>query len=266
MKRLLRLVACLTFGVALRGATYTVTYQKAISIPFPEATAAYAVDPAVAEASADAGIVTITGKSPGATHVVVITPTGVQTIDIVIPVPPPIFPKGWVTPRPEGTSGEAGYYETRYSSLPQQLTNILDFSRQAEDLSTHFHLAMTDLFPSANNPYDSYSQSSFALSSLSYQFRTAKRTVTLVDQTVVESPLTLNNTTVRGLHWQEGNWFFHAGYTSPAEFQNIFLPTLAEGVFGGGYRFFVTPTSSLTTSVYKLTVPGQDQTGTAGMI
>jgi hypothetical protein len=251
---------------ALHAASYTVGYQKTLPIPLAGATAAYSVNSEVAEASADQGIVTVLGKSPGSTHVVVIAPSGVQTLDIVVPMPPPIYPRGWVTPRPEGVSNEFGYYETRYSSLPQQLTNILDFSRQGADMTTHFHVAATDFFPSSSNLYGNLGVSSFALTSLSYSIQTSERSVTLVDQFVDESPLTVGGAIVRGLHWQEGNWIFHGGYTSPAAFEGIFLPIRPEGAFGIGYRYKLTIHSSLTPSVYYLTMPSTNHAGNPGTI
>ena len=255
---------CLASGAL--AATYTVGFEKTVTIAVPRATAAYAVDPEFAEASADQGIVTVRGKSPGTTHVVVVTPEGVQTVEITVPMPPPFHPKGWVTPRPEGTSNESGYVETRYSSLPQQLNNVIDFARQSADLSTHFHLATTNFFPSPNNPYDSYNQSSVALTSLFYEIKTSRRKVTLVDQLLDESPLTVSNATVRGLHWQEGEWFAHAGYTSPATFLNLFLPVRREGVFGFGYHYRLSEHATLTPSVYEFTMSGANHTGKAGPV
>ncbi|HML17078.1 MAG TPA: hypothetical protein VK419_08630 [Bryobacteraceae bacterium] len=265
-----RICPVVTLAVAITAAvyadTYTVGFQKTISIPIPGATAAYAVDPQIAEASADQGIVAVMGKSPGTTHLIVVTPGGVQTLEILVPMPPPIYPRGWVAPEAEGQSNEAGYFETRYSSLPEQLTNILDFSRQGQDMSTHFYLAATNFFPSPNNPYDSYSVSSFAITSLSYSIQTNERSVTLVDQLVTESPLTVNGAVIRGLHWQEDGWFFHGGYTSPAPFDGLFLPIRAEGVFGAGYRYRLTEHSRLVPSFYYLTMPAASHTGNPGAI
>lgn len=230
-----------TLGIAIsfsvQAATYTVGFQKTISIAVPGATAAYTIDPRIAEASADQGVVNLMGKSPGSTHLVVVTPSGVEILGIVVPMPPPVYPKGWVTPESEGSSSEGGYFESQFSSLPAESTNILDFSRQGQDLSTHFHLATTDFFQSSGNPDDVYSTSKFALTSLSYSIQMEHRSITLVDQLVDESPLTVSGALIRGLHWQEGDWFFHGGYTSMAPFDGLFLPILAEGLFGGGYRF-----------------------------
>ncbi len=254
------------FALSVEGATHTVEFEKTITMLIPRATAAYAVDPTIAEASADRGVVTVLGKSPGTTHVIVVTPEGVQSLEIVVPMPAPLHPRGWVTPRTEGESNETGYFETRYSSLPQQLTNVIDFAHHNPDMSSHFHLAVTDFFPSRNNPFNSYYRSSFAVTSLFYEVKTQDRDVTLVDQLVAESPLTVDGAVVRGLHWREGNWFFHGGYTSPAAFENVFLPVRREGVFGVGYRYQLSAHSWFIPSVYYLSMHAANYTGKPGSI
>ena len=253
-------------ALSAHAASYTVGYQKSVTIPMPGATAAYALDPAIAEASATQGVLTLSGYGPGTTHVVVIAPQGVVTLEVVVPIPPTIYPKGWVMPRSDETSNEAGFDEMRYSSLPQQWSNTIDFTRQGSDLSTHFHAVVTKLFSTASASFTTSDNSSFAINSLFYQFKTKRRTVTLLDEMVRESPLTVDNATVRGLHWQEGNWFFHGGYTSPSSFQNVFLPVMREGVFGAGYRYHLSTHSWLTPSLYYLTVPRLDSAGKAGGI
>ena len=256
----------IAISVAVQAATYTVGFQKTISVAVPGATAAYTVDPRIAEASADQGIVDVMGKSPGSTHLVVVTTSGVETFEIVVPIPPPNYPKGWVAPQSEGFSNETGYFESQYSSLPGEVTNILDFSREGQDMSTHFHLATTDFFQSSGNADDVYGVSKFALTSLSYSIQMEHRSITLVDQLVDESPLTVSGAIIRGLHWQEGDWFFHGGYTSMAPFDGLFLPILAEGLFGGGYRYQLSQHSRLVPSFYYLTMPSGNHAGNPGAI
>jgi hypothetical protein len=267
MTRLLRVWALeAAFCIAIQAATYTVGFQKTISVAVVGATAAYTVDPEIAEASASQGVVSVTGKNPGTTHLIVVTTGEVQTLEVVVPMPPPEHPKGWVTPEGDGLSNETGSFETRYSSLPEQLTNVLDFSRQGQSMSTRFYLATTDYFLSASNQNETYGVSNFSVTSLSYSIQTARLGVTLVDQLVDESPLTVSGATIRGLHWREGDWFFHVGYTSPAPFDGLFLPIRAEGVFGAGYRFHLSQHSRLIPSFYYLTMPEASHAGKPGAI
>ena len=71
---------------------------------------------------------------------------------------------------------------------------------------------------------------------------------------------------MRGLHWEQEGSLFHAGYTSPQSFENIFLPSQREGVFGTGYRLKLNPHSTLTPSVYYLTAPEAIQSARSGTI
>jgi hypothetical protein len=64
----------------------------------------------------------------------------------------------------------------------------------------------------------------------------------------------------------QGNWFVHAGYTSVAAFEGLFLPLQPELVVGGGYRYPLTQNSSLTGSFYYIDVHASDLLGRSGAI
>jgi len=127
------------------------------------------------------------------------------------------------------------------------------------DDRTHVHIVETNLLgPLAPG------QSRIALSSASYQIVTPRRDITLVDQYVDESPLVLNGSVVRGFHMRQDNWFVHAGYTTVAAFQGLFLPTQPELIAGGGYRHALSTNSSVTASFYHIRIPASDLIGHSG--
>jgi Carboxypeptidase regulatory-like domain len=235
--------------------------QKTITIEVAGATAAYSLDASLAEATADNGLVSITGNQPGTTHVVVTTPSGVQTFEVLVTTPPPHYPPGFVMPVSVAETAQSGFYEGRYYSSPAQIQNQLDFLKIHGDDRTHVHIVETNLVgPLAQG------QPRIALSSASYQVVTPRRDVTLFDQYVDESPLTLNGSIVRGFHMRQDNWFVHAGYTTVAAFQGLFLPTQPELVAGGGYRRALTANSSITASFYQVQIPASDLIGHSGSI
>jgi hypothetical protein len=235
--------------------------QKTITIEVAGATAAYSLDASLAEATADNGLVSVTGNQPGPTHVVAITPAGVQTLEVLVTTPPPHYPPGFVMPVSVAEMAQSGYYEGRYYSSPAQIQNQLDFLKIHGDDRTHVHLVETNLVgPLARG------QPRIALSSASYQIVTPRRDITLFDQYVDESPLTLNGSIVRGFHIRQDNWFVHAGYTTVAAFQGLFLPTQPELVAGGGYRRAFTANSSITASFYHVQIPASDLIGHSGSI
>src|SRR5205807_9121426 len=103
-------------------APISVGYQKKIEVSIPGSTAAYSLDSNIVEVTGSNGLVEILGKAPGNTSVVVITSAGVQTLAVVVPMPPPNYPPGFVPSR-EGGVAEEGRYEVRYTSDPAQVTN-----------------------------------------------------------------------------------------------------------------------------------------------
>lgn len=156
---------------------------------------------------------------------------------------------------------QSGYYEGRYYSSPAQIQNQLDFLKIHGDDRTHVHVVETNLV----GPLQP-GQPKSALSSATYQIVTPRRDITLLDQYVDESPLTLNGSIVRGFHMRQDNWFVHAGYTTVATFQGLFLPTQPELVAGGGYRYPLTVNSSLTASFYHVQIPASDLIGHSGNV
>ncbi len=246
---------CLVMSAQIR----TVDSENTITFEVAGATAAYSLDASLAEAVADNGLVAVTGKQPGTTHVVVIAPSGVQTVEVLVTAPPPHYPPGFVTPVSGEDVSQTGYYEGRYYSSPAQFQNQFDFVKIDGEDRTHVHLVETNLL----GPMEA-GQPEIALSSASYQIVTPRRDITILDQYVDENPLTLNGSIVRGFHMRQDNWFVHAGYTTVAEFQGLFLPTQPELAVGGGYRYPLTVNSSITTSFYHLQIPTSDLMGHSG--
>ncbi len=252
------LVSCC---LLLPAQVHKVDPKKTITFELPGATAAYSLDSFLADATADNGLVSVTGNQPGTTHVMVVTPSGVQTFEILITTPPPNYPPGFVMPVNGPEVGESGYYEGRYYSSPAQIQNQVDFTKVHGEDRTHVHIVETTLV----GPLEP-GQPRFALSSATYQIVTPRRDITLFDKYVDESQLTINGSIVRGFHMLQDNWFVHAGYTSVATFEGLFLPVQPELVVGGGYRQPLTANSSITGSFYQIQVPASDLLGRSGSI
>jgi hypothetical protein len=252
------LVSCC---LLLPAQVHRVDPQKTITFEVAGATAAYSLDEALAEATAENGLVSVTGKQPGTTHIVMITPSGVQTLEVLVTTPPPHYPPGFVMPVNFSELAQSGYYEGRYYSSPAQIQNQLDFLKIHGDDRTHVHLVETNLV----GPLER-GQPRVALSSASYQFVTPRREITLIDKYVDESQLTINGSIVRGFHMEQDNWFVHAGYTTVAAFQGLFLPIQPELVLGGGYRYTLTENSSITASFYHMRIPASDLIGHSGSV
>ena len=256
MRRWARLVflsvACAATAVAQ--APISVGYQKKIEITVAGATAAYSMDSEIAEASVVNGIVQIQGRAPGITNIIVVTPAAVETLSVSVPQPAPSYPPGFEPPPSEANAAERGAYEVRYNSNPSQLTNSVEFSRTQGNSFDRLQITNATLF--SNN-----SQGTFGFPLASYEINRPHRDLTLLDQQVADTPLTLDGYVVRGLHLQDGPWQFHGGFTSVAVFEGLFLATDPEYLAGvsrsfslpgrgsleGGFYYFQNPRKELST-------------------
>lgn len=235
--------------------------ERTITLQVAGATAAYSMDSFLVEATAENGLVSIMGIHPGTTHVVVITSSEPQTFEVLVPVPPPIYPPGFVEPESGPESGQSGYYEGRYYTNPAQIQTQFDFFKTSGENWTHMHVVETSLL----GPLED-GESRAALSAATYEIHTADRDITFLDKYLDESQLTINGSIIRGFHMEDGNWFVHAGYTSVAAFEGYFLPLQPELVVGGGYRYPLTENSSITGSFYYIDVHASDLLGRSGPI
>ena len=235
--------------------------ERTITFQVAGATAAYTMDSFLAEASAENGLVSIVGIHPGTTHVVVITASEPQTFEVFVTTPPPIYPPGFVEPESGPENGQSGYYEGRYYTNPAQIQTQVDFFKTSGENWTHVHVVETSLL----GPLED-GESKAALSSATYEIHTADRDITFLDKYLDESQLTINGSIVRGFHMSQGNWFVHAGYTSVAAFEGLFLPLQPELVVGGGYRYPLSANSSITGSFYYIDVRASDLLGRSGAV
>jgi hypothetical protein len=224
VKSLLAVAACLLFANAARGEGHTVRVQETAIIEIAGATAAYTTNPAIADVTIAAlGHVSVTGRSSGTTQLVVITAGGTQTflITIAAPILPPVI---------RAVAGAPlGRYEGRYASGSGQLQNTVDLVTHDGERTSQFHVVhVHDLRAAPGQPSD-------AIASIFYRYTTPTRRLTLMDETVDLSRMTISNTPVRGVHLKEGPLELHAGYASSAMFDDFFLPAGRRWVAGAGY-------------------------------
>src|SRR5579884_3925469 len=229
-------------------APLSVGYQKTAQISVSGATAAYSLDSNIADASAENGTVQVLGKGPGSTNIVVVTPAGVQTIAVTVPVPAPVLPPGFEPPERQG-SGENGSYEFRYNSDPGQITNSIEMKRQEGQSFTRMQVINANLFSAGS------SSSNVGFPFLAYEIGRPNTDITFVDKNVGNTPLTLDNFLVRGLHVQDGPWEFHGGFTSVATFQGLFLSTDREYTAGVSRLFRIDQANSFEANAYYFQNP-----------
>ncbi len=218
----------------------TLEYEQVVARPMPGATAAFSLDPSRVGASVQDGVVTLIGRGPGSTNVVVIAGDQTVTLRVLVGEPPVIVLAGM---RPGSAKGGTGYYEARYGSDPGIVQGSLFVARQDGDRSAELALG-------GAAPLGGDIGSPFSMPQASFTLRTPNRELTLLDRVISNSPLTVARSNVRGLHLREGPWQVHAGYSFFSTFEHLLLPTEKEAVAGVGYRRRLSPRSSLTPNLY----------------
>lgn len=239
--------AALTFARSDAAAQpVTLEYQQVLTRAVPGATAAFSLDPSRVGASAQDGLVTLVGRGPGSTNVVVITGGETVTLQVLVGEPPLVVLPG--TRRGSAQSAGSGYYEARYGSDPGILQGNLLVSRREGERSAELALG-------GAAPLERDRSTAFGLPLASFTLRTPDREMTLLDRVVSNSPLTVSRSNVRGFHLRQGAWQAHAGYSFFSTFEHLLLPTNEEVVAGVGYRHRLDARSSLTPNLYYFDGP-----------
>src|SRR5688500_282640 len=124
----LMLVAALAFAHnAAVAQSLTLEYQQVVTRTIPGATAAFSLDPSRVGASAHNGQVTLVGRGPVSTNVIIVIGDHTESLPVLVGDPPAIFLPGM---RTAGSgSAETGEYEVRYGTNPSILQGNLRFSR-----------------------------------------------------------------------------------------------------------------------------------------
>lgn len=247
--RAFALALLLAFAPAASGALH-VTLRQTLEIERAGATAAFAVDPDVAEVSVRSGVVTITGRHAGDTLVTVISRSGVESWPLVVePLPPRARAQAEAA---EDGGGSAG---TEYDSETARLTSVVDFDGLYGAARYRLHATNVTFTGSLQ---EGWARTTFP--ALSLEVASKGRTFVLFDEAVRSSPLTLDGSPVRGIHFHAGRLALHAGATAATLFEDVLLPSDSEKVIGASYRV-ASGRSSFTPGLYVF--PSESTTGGA---
>ncbi|MEA2571663.1 MAG: hypothetical protein QOI24_3664 [Acidobacteriota bacterium] len=243
MNRTLAIAAILLAIASVAAAadyTLTIAVGESTAIDLAGATAAYAIDPVIADASLARGGIAVIGRSSGSTQVVVVTPAGTRTILVTVR-------SRAQSPKPgsDAASPQQGTYEVRYASAGQQIQTavglIRDENNRREEVQVQTSTSLGERF--AGEPAS-------VIRSATYRITTPRRELTFFDSALHHSPLTIDDTIVRGIHLRQDGWRLHAGYTMNASFGSLLLASERDLIVGGGYEFRLSSRSRLMPSVF----------------
>lgn len=230
-----------------------------VRVPIAGLTAAYSVDTDCAEAEIDGDTVVVIGRSPCATHIVVVAGESVtETAVLVAPSQrnaDSLRKAKLLAQRVQ----ESGTVNTFYSSDPGEVETSVNLARTQGNLNT------TLAFSLANGYVLSPNARRTAVPYISARFAGPSTSVTLFDSLVDESLLTIESTQIRGLHVETGTWFLHAGIASLIGFRQSIFDHDPDRTIDIGYRLPLGEHSSLTPAVQWIRASHQYVSGQSGV-
>ncbi len=237
----------------------TVVYDKTITINVPGATSAYPVNPSIVAADVVAGVVSIRGVGTGVTNVVVLSGGGaVTTVAVTVTGAPAVE----LSVGGGGTRlSEGGSYNGTYNSEGGSVTNAFDLWQQQGQ--TFRQLLLTE----ATYLSPSVGQAGSGFPVLSYEISRPGQRIVFLDDVVTISPLTFNESLVRGFHLQEGPWTFHVGASSVGVFGSYFIPANPQWMAGVTRAFKLSASSTISANLYDIVnTPGFVSSTNGGII
>lgn len=202
----------------------TITVGQSASIPAPGATAAYVVDPTLADVTIAAGAVQVTGRRAGTTNLVILAADDVLTYDVRLTAP-----LRQASSTPTSPAIAATVWDASYSSETERLTTSVDSTSRDGRKTTRVSATNVTRIGDAQSDVRS------SMASASIDMTNGARRVTLLDQLVRSSALTLDGSRVRGVHYTDASFDLHAGLSSPLLYRSVILPAEPDAVIGAGY-------------------------------
>lgn len=224
MRWLVGAVVGVAIAAAAHAESFTVAHGETLTLQRPGVTAAYSLDSNVAEASAAAGAVTIRGVGEGKTLVVVVFPESTSSLTVTVLASPVVLPPGFVA-MPVSRSGQSGFVEARYASDPRQLAAALELRRDERDRTEELRIL-------GSSYWDTGLGRRFGLPQFTYRIAAADRELALGDALLMNSPLTVYGTQVRGLHLRNRLWSLHAGFGSLVSYEGAIFSSAPDRVLG----------------------------------
>lgn len=220
-----------------------VEVQHSVTVPVAGATAVFAVDPSVAEVLLDAQTVVVRGVRPGTTTV---TTVGADLGHFRVQVVP--APRPGATPAWGARAGGSGTFDLAFDSALGQLRAGLTASGAADGRTYQGSIALVGSLPGVAAA--ATRQGPLALAAASMTVRDAHGRLTLLDEYVQVSPLSVSGVTLRGAHLDWRGLRLHAGFTSFVRYRDLLLLTDAVYAAGGSFRVAVDEAWQLVPTVF----------------
>jgi hypothetical protein len=236
-------------AMASVGETVRVRELTQILVPVSQVSAAYSLNSLVAEAQMESDQVRIWGRAPGQAVIVLVhADFSTTSMQVRVTQAAPILPdREWSGLNSSGLDSK-GYYEVILASGPLQVSDTLDYRTSRVQL--HFNNAnvLQNNVPGTPVTRFPYSYLSF----LGNGFLGRPWKLTLVDDNVDSSPISVSSTVLRGIHFSAAGLTIHAGYTSIAGFQSLFIPAHKQLISGAAFSHSLSGDSQVGVTGYYI--------------
>jgi hypothetical protein len=179
----------------------------------PGATAAFAVDATIVDASIVDGRLVLVGLHAGETLVSVVHATKVDTFSVRVEAAPSRVLADLARSR-RSSGSVAASYDSATDRLGVEGALDLRGARSSTRVRVH----------AVHSGANTGTQRSLAIPSASIEHRRGDRTITLLDQYVDSSPLTLDGAVLRGAHLSTPKLEVHVGVASAQPWDDMLLP------------------------------------------
>lgn len=221
MRWLFLLLAAWTALVQAAPSELRLQARETLRVPIAGVLAAFAVDPSTVEVTAGSGEVVLRGRRAGQTLVTIVLPAAVETLGVLVE---PAVPQSLALA--EGRARSTSYFSSSYDTGTRRLASTLSAQFGEGEHRSRFRLE--GLHEQAHAGMPGHSALPFA----SLELQAPGRTLTLLDQFVRSSPLTLDGTMLRGVHLQQNGLDLHAGMASERRFDDLLIPSTGERAAG----------------------------------
>lgn len=219
--------------------TIALETQQSYVLAIANVSAAYSLDPGVADVVLEPAGPLIVAVAPGVATVVIVTADHSEKYIQVV-----VHQSSSGSDRSAPSSGRTGAFETQYDSFSRRLQNIMDVAVQNGERVTTVRVNYTR-FPRSPD-----GRVRHAIPLASYRILERGRELVILDDAVRSSPLTVDGVMVRGLHLRERGLQLHVGVSSYAFFNNLLLSRQRQVMAGVDYRRPLNPRTALIPRLY----------------
>jgi hypothetical protein len=253
----LPLAAWLAVAGPARADEVRVAARQAVTLDFPGAIAAFAVNPETVEIAVHAGQVFLLGRRAGDTVVTVVMGTQVQTLQVHVDPPAPL-----PSMRDAARNENRGMWESRYDTGLHRFSSSLSANFGQGDTTARLRVDALQQQELVGQPR--YTALPFA----SLEVQSPGRTVVFLDQLLRSTPLTLDGVVLRGVHVREGAVEVHAGLASISPTEDPLVPRNADRAASVAWHLRHGPLKVVPTVLWlpdsRASIPGAVSVGVEG--